>query len=328
MFSITKRQYIHAIFGILTILFPFLIAMLVHNNWLGVMGCFGALIFMYYIPVNKQHTMNYLLLSVIISTISFPISAIMSRIEWIGILWIALLAFIVEYIMNANKYIGPGVFFILMINGMITSLYNMPLEQVLLLSIFAILGIYIALSVASIENEIYENNKFMIKKIRLRNDSLDGNIKALITGLFSLIAYFIGYNLHLNNYYWILVSALTILQSENITTARKRQLDYIIAGLIGTFIAFIVYSYISSITILILLAMLFMGLICVYMPKSYLVGNFFTTPIALILFKIVRPDLGNELIETRILAIIIGTIIGLLGICYYDSLNKKFNFFE
>lgn len=57
------------------------------------------------------------------------------------------------------------------------------------------------------------------------------------------------------------------------------------------------------------------------MPKSYLIGNFFTTPIALILFKIVRPDLGTELIETRILAILIGTVIGLLGIWYYDSLN-------
>lgn len=59
------------------------------------------------------------------------------------------------------------------------------------------------------------------------------------------------------------------------------------------------------------------------MPKSYLVGNFFTTPIALILFKIVRPDLGNELIETRILAILIDTILGLLGVWYYDVLNKK-----
>ncbi|MEM1457002.1 FUSC family protein [Pediococcus pentosaceus] len=323
MISFNKRQYIHAGFGILTILCPFLGAVLRHNNWLGVMGCFGALIFMYYTPVNKQHTMNYLLLAVGISTISFPISAVISRVEWVGILWIALLAFIVEYVMNANKYIGPGVFFILMINGMITSLHQMPMYQVLLLSVFTILGTYIAFLMASIENKIYENNKLTINKIKIRNYSLDGNIKALIIGLFSLIAYFIGYSLHINNYYWILVSALTILQSEDINTARKRQLEYICAGLIGTLIAFIIYSYVSSIPILIILSMIFMGLICLYMPKSYLVGNFFTTPIALILFKIVRPDLGDSLIETRILAIIIGTIIGLLGIWYYDSLNHK-----
>ena len=323
MFAFNKRQYVHAGFGILTILCPFLMAISTNNNWLGVMGCFGALIFMYYIPVNEEHTMNHLLLAVISSTISFPISAFVSRIEWLGILWIALLAFIIQYIMNANDYIGPGVFFILMINGMLTSLQNMPLYHVLLLSIFALIGTYIAFLLASIENMIYEKNRLMITKIKIRNSSLDGNIKALIIGLFSLIAYFIGYSLHVNNYYWILVSALTILQSEDITTARKRQLHYISAGLVGTLIAFIVYSYVSSIIFLALLSMVFMWLICLYMPKSYLIGNFFTTPIALILFKIVRPDLGDALIETRMIAIVIGTIIGLLGVWYYDSLAKK-----
>ncbi|WP_376778759.1 hypothetical protein [Leuconostoc falkenbergense] len=57
------------------------------------------------------------------------------------------------------------------------------------------------------------------------------------------------------------------------------------------------------------MTMVFMGIICLYMPKIYLIGNFFTTPIVLILFKIVSPDLGNSLIETRILTIVIGTII-------------------
>lgn len=323
MFFFNKRQYVHAGFGILTILCPFLFAILVHNNWFGVMGCFGALIFMYYIPINQEHTMNHLLLAVGISTISFPISAILSRIEWIGILWIAFLAFTVQYLMNANKYIGPGVFFILMINGMITSLHQLPIYHVLLLSIFSIFGTYVAFLLAAVENRIYENNKLSITQIKIRNNSLNGNIKALIIGVFSLIAYFIGYSIHINNYYWILVSALTILQSENITTATKRQLEYIGAGLIGTLIAFVIYSYFDSITFLVILSMLFMGLICLYMPKSYLIGNFFTTPIALILFKIVRPDLGDTLIETRVLAIVIGTIIGLLGIWYYDSLNKK-----
>ena len=59
------------------------------------------------------------------------------------------------------------------------------------------------------------------------------------------------------------------------------------------------------------------------MTKCYSIGNFLTTPIALILFKIVRSDLGDYLIETRILAIVIGTIIGVLGILYYDGLAKK-----
>lgn len=166
MFSFKKRQYIHAGFGILTILFPFLIATFAHNSWIGIMCCFGALIFMYYIPINQQHTMNHLFLAVIISTLSFPISAVISRIEWVGILWIALLAFTVQYIMNANKYIGPGVFFILMINGMITSLHHMPINQTVILSIFAIFGTYIALFLAFIENTMYEKINYLLIRLK------------------------------------------------------------------------------------------------------------------------------------------------------------------
>ncbi|WP_290370955.1 hypothetical protein [Convivina intestini] len=36
-----------------------------------------------------------------------------------------------------------------------------------------------------------------------------------------------------------------------------------------------------------------------------------------------RPDLGNDLIVTRILAILLGTMIGLIGVWYYDWLIRK-----
>ncbi|CAH1856605.1 FUSC family protein [Convivina intestini] len=323
MFQFTKRNYLHAFYGLLTLLAPLVAGTILNNNWLGVMGCFGALLFMYYVPVNRDNTLNQLLVVNLCAWISFPLSALASRVEWVSMLWIAGLAFFLQLIMSANRFIGPGVFFLLMINGMLASLHSMPLNTVCLLAVYAIFGAIFATLLALIENGQYEHYSLSWPKIKVTNTDLPANLRALIIGLFAFLAYFIGYHLHLNNYYWLLVSALTILQSENVMTAKKRQLEYIGAGLIGTVLAFVIYSWVDAIFLLALLALLFMALICLFMPKSYLIGNFFTTPIALILFKIVRPGLGNDLIVTRILAILLGTMIGLIGVWYYDWLISK-----
>lgn len=320
MHQFTNRNYIHTIYGALTMVVAFLIAIVFRNYWIGVMGSFGSLLFMYYIPANKDKTMTQLFLVSIISIISFPISACLSSTQWLTFIWIALLTYIVQYLMSVNGYLGPGIFFILMINGMIASL---SLMNALFLSLYAMLGVVIAVVFALIENKQFERYQINLKTIIYKTENIQPSIRALMMSVFAFLAYFIGYHLKLNNYYWILVSALTILQSENVIAARKRQIAYIGAGIIGTLIAFIIYSIVNIPIVLIGLSFVFMALISLYMPKSYLVGNFFTTPIALILFKIVRPEMGNTLIKTRILAIFVGTIIGLIGVLYYDYIMSK-----
>ena len=320
MHQFTNRNYIHTIYGVLTMVVAFLIAIIFRNYWIGVMGSFGSLLFMYYVPANKEKTMTQLFLVSIISIISFPISACLSSTQWLTFIWIALLTYIVQYLMSVNGYIGPGLFFILMINGMIASLSSLSLMNALVLSLYAMLGVIIAVVFALIENKQFERYQINLKTIIYRTENIQPSIRALMMSVFAFLAYFIGYHLKLNNYYWILVSALTILQSENVIVARKRQIAYIGAGIIGTLIAFVIYSLVNT---TIVLSFVFMALISLYMPKSYLVGNFFTTPIALILFKIVRPEMGNTLIKTRILAIFVGTLIGLIGVLYYDYIMSK-----
>lgn len=323
MHQFTNRNYIHTIYGVLTMVVSFILAIIFRNYWVGVMGSFGSLLFMYYVPVNKDKTMTQLFLVSLISYLSFPISACLSRTQWLTFIWIALLTYIVQYLMSVNGYIGPGIFFILMINGMIASLSSLPLIKALFLSVYAMLGVIIAVVFALIENRQFERYQINLRDINYKTKSIQPSIRALLTSVFAFLAYFIGYHLKLNNYYWILVSALTILQSENAIIARKRQLSYIGAGIVGTLIAFVIYAIVNDPILLIGLSFVFMALISLYMPKSYLVGNFFTTPIALILFKIVRPEMGNTLIQTRLLAIFVGTIIGLIGVLYYDYIMAK-----
>lgn len=66
-----------------------------------------------------------------------------------------------------------------------------------------------------------------------------------------------------------------------------------------------------------------MFLITKFMPISYLFGNFFTTPIALILFKIFNPNQSTSLIYIRITDIIIGTCIGSLGLLVFEYVQSR-----
>lgn len=321
--KITKRLAIHTGFGMTSMALPFLLGGFLQNKWLAVMGCFGALILMYYVPVNKHVSMSQLLLIDIICIVSFPLSALAATNTLLAILWIGVVAFCVQYILSNNFLIGPQAFFILMINGMLASLNHLDFNMRFSLVGYAIMGIFIASLLAILENTIFEKYPLTLKGIELRPSNLKSFFHSINYALFALIAYGIGYNLHLNNYYWVLVSAITVLQSENMAIARHRQFHYIVAGIIGCIFALVIYVFIHLAFLLALLSIIMMGLICLTMPSSYLIGNLFTTPIALILFKLVRPELGTNLILTRIIAILLGTTIGVIGVLCFDTIIKS-----
>ena len=317
-----NRHVIHTFFGMSTMAIPLLISGLFHNLWLGVMSCFGALILMYYVPANQQKTMSQLLIVDAISVLALPISALLAG-SMATVLWIGILAFSSQYILTKEKMFGPQAFFILMINGMLSSLDQISIITRLLLTLYIIFGIGIATIFALIENWCYDKYAITVRLTSVKFTQRIEFMRAVNYSLFAMLAYFIGIHSHLNNYYWLLVSAITILQAENIPTARHRQYHYVIAGVVGCIFALLIYTTIHETFLLMILAVILMGIICFTMPKSYLVGNFFTTPIALILFKLVRPELGTNLIITRLIAILIGTSIGIVGVVVFDIIMRQ-----
>ncbi|MCX7578722.1 FUSC family protein [Leuconostoc falkenbergense] len=317
-----NRHIIHAFLGMSSMAISLLIGGFFNNQWLGVMSCFGALTLMYYVPANQHKTISQLLIVDVISILALPISALLAG-SMFAILWIGMLAFISQYILTKEKMFGPQAFFILMINGMLSSLGQISIITRLLFALYIILGAVIATVFALIENWCYE--KYAIT-FRLDREKLTYNIesmRAINYSIFAMLAYFIGVQSHLNNYYWLLVSAITILQAENIPTARHRQYHYVLAGIVGCIFALLIYTTIHQKILLMIIAVILMGIICFAMPKSYLIGNFFTTPIALILFKLVRPELGTNLIITRLIAILIGTSIGIVGVIAFDIILRQ-----
>jgi len=322
MFNCSRRS-VHTFLGMLSMAIPLILGQLFHNNWLSVMACFGALLLMNYVPANQEKTIDQIILIDLLALTSFLISIILAAIPWVGLVWIGVLAFTVQYLMAINHYVGPGGFFLLMINGMLTSLSALPFKQRFMLVVFALIGTLISALLILFENYRYEKYPINPTNIRWFAHNRQVTIKALNYASFAFIAYYCGYNLHLPNYYWVLVAAITVLQSENVATAKQRQQHYVLAAIIGCTASLAIYLTIDSVLILSVLAVVLMGLICFTMPKSYLLGNFFTTPIALILFKLLKPESGLVLVRSRILSILLGTLIGVIGIMLYEYQTKQ-----
>ncbi len=283
---------------------------------------------MYYVPINKNDTFKHFYFIMFSGAISFFASIFLATYPWISILWIGFLAFILNYILSRLTFKGPGIFFILMINGMLSSLTNIPLLNRIYMVFYVLIGVLIAYFLILFENKLYENNSisvsiFEISYANKTNSEINEIIiKSLINSIFIFIAYYVGYNLQLKNYYWVLVASIVVLQEETIQNAFKKQIMYILAAISGCIISFIIYSYINNILVLVLIACVLMFLICYFMPKNYLIGNLFTTPIALILFRLFNPNTATDLIYSRIINILIGTCIGIIGIIVFSRFQR------
>lgn len=319
----TKESFGHSAIGMLNIALPLTLGFILHNYWLGVMGAFGTLLFMYYVPSNEEKTFSQNILVSLIGIISFPISAVMSTIPWLSLLWIGILAYIIQYALTGNKFIGPGAFFLMIINSMLSSLHHYPFHQVLAMSFFTYIGIFTSLMFSMLEPILLRQPHTFKLNFDFQTGDLQIATKSLIYGIFTFLANFIGFNLHLPNYYWLLIGAMAVLQAENVIHARTRQIQYVIGSIVGCTLSLLAYMYIHDRMTLAILAIICIGIICITINRSYMVGNFFTTPVALLLFKSAVPNLSDNLIGFRIMSLVIGTVIGLIGILYFDHLMKK-----
>ncbi|WEV54783.1 FUSC family protein [Leuconostocaceae bacterium ESL0723] len=320
-----NRRLIHAVFGALTISISLAISLLSGNMPAGVMAAFGALLFMYYVPINGPQTFTHFYFIGLIGAGSFIVSALLAALPWVSVIWIGVLTFLVNAAVMRANFKGPGIFFLLMINGMLATLSTLSLTTRLELAACAILGILIATLCALAENQIYD--RFPVKIHDLRASLTELNyviiLKSLINAIFIALAFYIGYSLHLSNYYWVLVGATTILQEEQISGGLKKQINCVLAALVGCLASFYLYAYIGNTMSLIGLSILLMFLINFFMPKSYLLGNLFTTPIGLILFKLFRNHLSYGLIYYRLIDLVLGTSIGLIGLLFYQHLFNR-----
>ncbi len=260
-----------------------------------------CLIFSYFIGILVSHSKFYLLSIVFIAT--FLLGKNKSRnLELERILLFSSL--------NIVTVAGLSLDFSHVESGAVYALFNFIL-YILLVLIGAKLN----------QGSAYTYAK-KIKMLKANLKNLDNNFFSITLSLFVLLSYLISSFLKLDRSYWVVGTVIIVMIPDREGTY-LRAIQRFIGTILGIIVA-LIFLPMFKFTILIPIALIFFS--CFLMPyaigRNFMLGNIFISTYVFILIELSRPSTlsSTNLAWLRIIDILIGGLIGILGIAIYIKL--------
>ncbi|MBM7689616.1 hypothetical protein BCR24_12665 [Enterococcus ureilyticus] len=306
---------------------PLFIGYFSNNLLIGSFGSLGIFTFLYYQTLPLRELL--IRLSSIGAFLLFGnlVGMLSTHIPWIIPIVIALVAFCARIIFRLYRIAKPGAFFIVMVTAM-GSGTKIPLESVPTMMSYVLLGVITSLVVAVvlffIERESVEPQKKISLQERLYTDP-SALLDALHYAAILFLATYISQSLHLTNAYWMIVSCAAVLQGDNLRAVMHRNIQRILGTMIGLLIAAFLLSISFTSLETILLICFFFLTVEYFIKRNYAIANFFTTPMSLLLANLARHQYLISLLNYRLIGIVLGSLLGLLGAFVLTTSLKFYN---
>ncbi|WFR75153.1 FUSC family protein [Lactococcus lactis] len=316
----------------IAILTPIILGACLNNLRFAVMGALGALIYNYYIPQNNHKGLVQILIVSSGTLISFSLVLFINQIPWITPIIIGILAALALFYTKRFHFIGPGPFFFIMIVSLAGTQKYIDLKTSITQIIYLLIGLLMAI-LSSLVGELLfyklelPKLNFIPKHNNISQITSRTVLNSFFYGVSIFLAFYIGENLNLFNYYWVVVACAAVMKADNLPFAIERHKHYILGAMGGCAIAWVAISLPLEIWETVLVIAILNALIYWKINKNYLIGNLFTTPLAILLFKLISPNINDIAVLDRMLGIVIGTTIGLVSvyIMHYVLENIKDN---
>nr|WP_236542110.1 FUSC family protein [Spiractinospora alimapuensis] len=146
----------------------------------------------------------------------------------------------------------------------------------------------------------------------LRGDSLI-RATALRMGITVAAAGLLGLALDVDRFYWISITAASVLQGGNVVVTMNRAVQRGVGTLVGVVLAVAILSQHLPLVALIPLAAALQGTAQLLISRNFLYASVILTPMALILAHTANPTPIEQLAQTRVEDSILGALVGLLG---------------
>ncbi|MFD2306705.1 FUSC family protein [Enterococcus termitis] len=308
---------------------PLFIGYFSNNLLIGSFGSLGIFTFLYYQTLPLKNLLirlssvgGFLLLGNLLGMLS-------THIPWSIPITIALIAFLARIIFRLYGIAKPGAFFIVMVTAMGTGT-KIPIERVPIMMSYVLLGVVTSLVVASIlyfvEGAV--EPKTIEKKISLQ-ERLYTDPGALLDALhyaaILFLATYISQSLQLTNAYWMIVSCAAVLQGDNLRAIMHRNVQRIFGTMVGLLIAALLLSISFTTLQSIVLICIFFLTVEFFIKRNYAIANFFTTPMSLLLANLARHQYLISLLNYRLIGIVLGSLLGLLGAYVLTTCLRFYN---
>ncbi|MDS1269166.1 FUSC family protein [Lipingzhangella sp. LS1_29] len=123
----------------------------------------------------------------------------------------------------------------------------------------------------------------------------------------------VGLALDLERFYWISLTAATVLQGGNVVLTANRSTQRSLGTIVGVFIAVGILAQHPPLWAVIAIAAVAHGLAQATMPRNFLYASILLTPMALILAYTAQPYPVAELAQDRVVDTVLGAVVGVAG---------------
>lgn len=296
-----------------------------HNFTIASFGSMGIFTFLYYqnLPLKqlviRLSTIGIFLLG------SNLLGMVATHLLWLTPLAVGIIAACGRLFFRLYDISKPGAFFAVMVSAMGAST-KLPLEKIPLMSGYFFLGILLAVITAILvhftERDVSILSEQQSFHFRLQKDPA-AFIDSLFYGAVLFLAVYLSQGLQLQNPYWLVISCAAILQGDNLRAMLHRNIQRIGGSIVGLGISAVLLNLpLTQFQTVLMITFLFV-IVEYFIKRNYAIGNFFTTPMALMLSMLARHQYVSSLIQFRFLGIVLGSLLG-LGAAWLFTTGLKF----
>jgi len=294
---------------------PLLIGYFLNRLDYGILACIGGLVILYLPSTKLEHRMVTLLMCAFGFMFSYGVGISFSFHPVVTALVLGLFTFGVNWLSNYFRLRPPGSFFFIMLASMGSCV---PFDLMMIPTRIGLIGVgTIIASIFALLYSLYITRKYpdKLQGEPLKKRNYTNITESLIIGLFISITLIIGRVFHFDNPYWLPISCLAIMQGVSLTHVWQRGFHRILGTLIGlglTWLLLLMQFQPLGICCCILCLQFIVEMLIV---RHYALTVIFLTPMTIFLAEIgnAMHTNPNRLISIRLLDIVIGSLIGVLG---------------
>lgn len=306
---------------------PLLLGYFIGRLDYGILACLGGLVILYLPDTKLEHRMVTLLLCAFGFILSFTVGIVFSFNPYAAALTLGVFAFAVNWITNYFKLQPPGNFFFIMIASMASC---MPFDVLAIPTKIGLLALGTILAcVFALLYSLYITRKFPdnVAPEKKRKRYYTNITESVTIGVFVGFSLFVGHIFSFDNPYWLPISCLAIMQGVTVVHVWQRSFHRILGTFIGMGATWLLLQLELTPLQICFCILILQFIIEMLVVRHYALAMIFITPMTVFLADIGRGLTANpdQLIAARILDIIVGSTIGILGgwILHNQQLHHK-----
>lgn len=166
----------------------------------------------------------------------------------------------------------------------------------------------------------------MIKEVQLHNEA--DYIESFLVGFFMFSSLLIGHFFEFNKPYWIPISCLAVMQGATTHHIWRRGFYRILGTILGMGLCRLILSTLKDLLAICIAIVVLQFIIESTITRNYTLAVLFITPMTILLAEAANPiaQSPNELISSRLIDVLIGSLLGIIGgwLIYHEKLRYHF----